>query len=156
MASKVHMMPPSCLNYKQTCTSLLMTRATTVAQHAVLGIATTRVSCKANTCFDASIVTIQDINQILAPTKLLLNTLAELFFGYTHYDAKPHTLWVHLLYFQAAFPLKVAANLRLPRSRRLHTACTGGPRHFRAQFDRKSRRNHRRSSVYTSCSGAVC
>ena len=34
-----------------------MTLATTVAQHAVLGIATTHVACKANTCFGARIVT---------------------------------------------------------------------------------------------------
>ena len=37
-----------------------MTCATTVAQYAVLDIATTHVSCKANTCFGARIVTMNE------------------------------------------------------------------------------------------------
>jgi len=37
-----------------------MTLVTTVAQHAVLGIATTHVLCEANTCFGARIEAIHE------------------------------------------------------------------------------------------------
>ena len=39
-----------------------MILATTVAQHAVLDIVTTHVSCKANTCFGARIETMNEYN----------------------------------------------------------------------------------------------
>ena len=56
------------------CTSLTIPWATTVVRHAVLGIATTRVSCKANTCVGARIASIKVANRI-SSHKILLNTL---------------------------------------------------------------------------------
>ena len=63
--SCLNTLPPSCLNCKQTLgehkwVELEMTWATTGAQHAVLDIATTHVSCKASTCFVARIVTMDE------------------------------------------------------------------------------------------------
>ena len=71
----------NCTHYRQTvwiankpCASLTIVWATAVVRHAVLGIATTRVSCKANTCVGARIAMTKVANQ-MSSHKTLLNTL---------------------------------------------------------------------------------
>ena len=63
--------------------------ATTVAQHAVLDIATTHVSCKASTCFCARIVTMVEH---LGSNWTKLIRLATTSFDYTHCSAKQLTM----------------------------------------------------------------